>query len=124
MLAPPGTGKGGLPARDQHAGNRPDPSNHDANHNVIDNNTVAVRQVQPVERWAAVPSYEGLYEVSDRSRVRSLDREVVDRNGRPMRLRGRDLVAVDGRVRPYRDGRGRTVHVAALVRSVWPEVAR
>lgn len=44
------------------------------------------------EEWRAVTGYEGLYEVSDLGRVRSLDR-YVQRNGgcasgRPMRLKG------------------------------------
>ena len=34
----------------------------------------------PTERWLPVPGYEGLYEVSDLGRVRSLDRDVATRN--------------------------------------------
>lgn len=33
------------------------------------------------EEWRAVPGYEGLYEVSDQGRVRSLDRTVTFANG-------------------------------------------
>lgn len=33
------------------------------------------------ERWISVPGYEGLYEVSDMGRVRSLDRVVIDKQG-------------------------------------------
>ena len=44
------------------------------------------------ERWLPIPDYEGLYEVSDRGRVRSLDRLVTDRDGRrTRRFRGRIL---------------------------------
>ena len=38
------------------------------------------------ERWAPVAGYEGLYEVSDHGRVRSLDRLVVDKTGTRQRL--------------------------------------
>lgn len=49
-----------------------------------------------MENWKAVPGFEGLYEVSDKGRVRSLDRTIqkcVSRNGRvaQLRLRGRVL---------------------------------
>lgn len=33
------------------------------------------------ETWLSVPGWEGLYEVSDQGRVRSLDRIIPDRNG-------------------------------------------
>lgn len=39
------------------------------------------------EEWRPIPGYEGLYEVSDRGRVRSLDR-TIQRNGRSHRIRG------------------------------------
>lgn len=42
------------------------------------------------ERWLPVVGFEGLYEVSDLGRVRSLDRTVVTSNG-PRRYRGRLL---------------------------------
>lgn len=34
------------------------------------------------ETWKAIPGYEGLYEVSDLGRVRSLGREFIDKMGR------------------------------------------
>lgn len=37
------------------------------------------------ERWVAVSEYEGLYEVSDKGRVRSLARVVADNNGKRTR---------------------------------------
>lgn len=40
------------------------------------------------EEWRPVVGYEGLYEVSDCGRVRSLDRVVPTVNGRTYRLRG------------------------------------
>lgn len=42
----------------------------------------------PGERWLAVPGYEGLYEVSDFGRVRSLDRRVINKLGREQLCRG------------------------------------
>lgn len=41
-----------------------------------------------IETWAPVVGYEGLYEVSDRGRVRSIDRTITDKNGRKKSLRG------------------------------------
>jgi hypothetical protein len=43
------------------------------------------------ESWRAVPGYEGLYEVSDHGRVRSLDRVVITANGKRLPVRGRVL---------------------------------
>lgn len=43
------------------------------------------------ERWLPIPGCEGSYEVSDHGRVRSLDRVVIDKNGRSIRLRGQIL---------------------------------
>jgi len=40
------------------------------------------------EVWRSVPEYEGLYEVSDLGRVRSLDRTRLDKHGRAFTLRG------------------------------------
>ncbi|MPS58896.1 MAG: hypothetical protein E2594_17260 [Pseudomonas sp.] len=45
-----------------------------------------------IEQWLPVLGYEGLYEVSNQGRVRSLDRVVVDKNGaRTRRMKGRVL---------------------------------
>ncbi len=44
-----------------------------------------------MERWRPVSGYEGLYEVSDRGRVRSLDRTVARGGGTRKRLSGRVL---------------------------------
>lgn len=43
------------------------------------------------ERWRSVTGYDGLYEVSDRGRVRSLDRQVHKRNDSTGTLRGKVL---------------------------------
>jgi NUMOD4 motif len=43
-----------------------------------------------MEEWLPVVGFEGYYEVSDLGHVRSLDR-VVMRNGREMKLKGREL---------------------------------
>lgn len=48
------------------------------------------------ERWAPFPNYEGLYEVSDLGRVRSLDRMGLGRNGHPRLFKGRILTPCAG----------------------------
>lgn len=52
-----------------------------------------------VERWLPVPGYEGAYEVSDLGRVRSVDREILARDGRRWKQRGKVLT-------PSPDGQG------------------
>lgn len=42
-------------------------------------------------KWLPVKGYEGMYEVSDSGEVRSIDRTVIDRNGKSRRLPGRGL---------------------------------
>lgn len=58
----------------------------------------------PTERWLPVPGYEGLYEVSDLGRVRSLDREITDflPEGRYRTRPGRRVRRLKGRMlKPY-----------------------
>ena len=45
----------------------------------------------PNEIWKPIPGYEGLYEVSDRGQVRSLDRMCPGRDGRSELHRGKVL---------------------------------
>lgn len=52
------------------------------------------------ERWLPVPQYEGLYEVSDMGRVRSIDRTIIDSLGRPRRRQGK-LLAIHANTRGY-----------------------
>jgi hypothetical protein len=72
------------------------------------------------ETWRPVPGYEGLYEVSDLGRVRSLDRVVTRSGGGTVTCRGVTLALStrrDGRrkVQLHRDGAGTTRLVAHLV---------
>ena len=54
------------------------------------------------ERWLPVPRYEGLYEVSDLGRVRSLDRVVTRSDGRRCRYPGVMLrPAATGKITPH-----------------------
>ena len=46
---------------------------------------MAINKVGALEEWRAVKDYEGLYEVSSLGRVRSLDRIVIDTNGKRKR---------------------------------------
>lgn len=57
------------------------------------------------ERWLPVVGYEGLYEVSDYGRVRSVDRVIIQNNGRRLNLRGKIL-------RPAHTADSRYPHVA------------
>lgn len=59
------------------------------------------------EQWRPIPGYEGHYEVSDHGRVRSLDRKILRKDGRPKSLRGRVLS-------PYRSKSGHLSVVLAL----------
>lgn len=46
-----------------------------------------------IEEWRPIAGYEGLYEVSDQGRVRSLDRVCQDKNGLAKRFKGKILSA-------------------------------
>jgi len=59
------------------------------------------------EIWRTIPGYKGYYEVSNRGRVRSLDRIITDSLGRISRLRGRIL-----RLHPTSDGNHRSILLA------------
>lgn len=52
------------------------------------------------ERWRDVKGYEGLYQVSNKGRVKSLERVVVDKNNKP-RLRKSLILAISKNDRGY-----------------------
>jgi len=79
--------------------------------------------VEP-ERWLPVPGWDGLYEVSDRGRVRSLDRTVASGHGARRRIPGRILrqeigTAGQSTVSLQRVGAREHWPVGALVREVF-----
>lgn len=43
------------------------------------------------EEWKPIPGFEGYYEVSNRGRVRGIPRTVETKNGRLLRIKGREL---------------------------------
>ncbi|MGJ4148896.1 NUMOD4 motif-containing HNH endonuclease [Corynebacterium macclintockiae] len=49
------------------------------------------------EQWRPIPGYEGHYEVSNMGQVRSLDRKILRKDGRPKSLRGRVLSPYRGK---------------------------
>lgn len=77
-------------------------------------------EITPTERWIDIPGYVGTYQVSDMGRVRSLDREIMRRNGRPQWWAGRLLKPGYGnRGHPWVnlciEGKPKSVYVHALV---------
>lgn len=52
--------------------------------------------MENIEKWLPVVGWEGLYEVSDQGRVRSLDRITYGRNGSTRVARGRILTPATG----------------------------
>lgn len=81
---------------------------------------------QTVERWLPIPGWEGLYEVSDHGRVKSLARVVTHSQGGPSRIKERILssAVADGypEVCLYREGARtkRRVHMLVLETFVGP----
>lgn len=79
----------------------------------------------PGERWLAIPGYEGVYEVSDHGRVRSLTREIVHSDGHRSVYLGkliRPQVAKAGGyhlVRLSVNSVGETVHIHRAVMSAF-----
>lgn len=72
------------------------------------------------ERWLPVIGFEGIYEVSDFGRVRSLDRNITYRNGGTRLWRGRILKSSQNSgcypcVELCRNGGGKTASVHQLV---------
>ncbi|NUP15455.1 MAG: hypothetical protein HOZ81_04995 [Streptomyces sp.] len=83
---------------------------------------MAVSNSSPLkETWEPIPGYEGMYEASDRGRVRSLDRTVTRTDGRTRRLNGRLLkTCIDAntgypKVTLYREATPTHRYVHALV---------
>ncbi|MFC5996979.1 NUMOD4 motif-containing HNH endonuclease [Pseudonocardia hispaniensis] len=75
------------------------------------------------ERWLPVVGFEGEYEVSDRGRVRSLDRILIHKNGFMRRVRGRLLTPypITGGYLAFRARRRpTTVHSAVMAAFVGP----
>lgn len=78
------------------------------------------------ERWRPVVGYEGIYEVSDQGRVRSLDRFFMRRHGEGYRLRGRVLSPVYQKgyptVKLSRSGsvKGRPIHILVAEAFIGP----
>ena len=50
-----------------------------------------MQAVRMAEEWKAVKGYEGLYEVSNTGKVRSIDRVVVGKDGKTKKLKGKEL---------------------------------
>jgi hypothetical protein len=77
------------------------------------------------ERWKWVCGYEGLYQVSDHGRVRSVDRVVPDGKGGTKKMTGRVLRANPGNrfghlaVALCNEGAHRTVTVHSIVAVAW-----
>jgi len=72
------------------------------------------------EVWHPVVGYEGLYEVSDQGRVRSVDRMITYKTGRRNLTRGRVLAQPTNRggylqVQLWKDNQGTTAMVHTLV---------
>jgi len=56
----------------------------------------------PGERWADIPGYQDIYQLSDHGRLRTVDREIVDKNG----------------VKYFKQGRMRTIGIAETDKTV------
>lgn len=72
------------------------------------------------ENWRAIPGFEGLYQVSDQGRVRSLDRMRLNKVSGTARIKGRMLkirTNKDGyqQVGLYKNGKQRMSYVHAIV---------
>jgi NUMOD4 motif len=81
----------------------------------------------PEEHWAPIPGWHGFYEVSNRGRVRSVDREVTRTDGQRHRFSGRILRQQPGRGGPsvvlQRPGGRRHVCVHKLVEAAFGDEA-
>lgn len=74
-----------------------------------------------MEKWMAIPGYEGLYEVSDKGNFRSLDRVVTKRNGTRVRYKGREVALDYGKRNGYpvvhlcKNGKAATLNAHRIV---------
>lgn len=73
------------------------------------------------ERFLPWPGYEGLYELSNRGRVRSLSRVVRDKHGQPRTLAERFMILWHDFVWLSKNGVQRRYAVPPLVRQLFPE---
>ena len=53
-----------------------------------------------IESWKEIPGYEGIYEISDLGRIRSINRTKVDRNGKLSRYQGQIMTTTRKAGRP------------------------
>jgi hypothetical protein len=75
---------------------------------------------QGVERWRAVPGFDGYYEVSDHGRVRSVERVVKGGTQRiRARIRKQSLSSGYPKVTLLREGRSSSVRIHVLVLSAF-----
>ncbi len=78
-----------------------------------------------LERWKGVVGYEGLYQVSDHGRVRSVDRVVRHYLGGPKKLVGKVLRPSPTGVSGYlatglcKEGKGGTAYLHQIVMAAW-----
>lgn len=78
----------------------------------------------PMECWRWIPGYEGLYQVSTRGRVRSVDRWVIGKDGKKYFIKGKILKPQRNewgylKVTLCRDGKLRNFKIHRLVAMVW-----
>lgn len=76
-----------------------------------------------MEEWRDIPGYEGLYQVSNLGRVRSLDRTII-RGGIPRKINGTNIKQADNRsgymtVDLHKNGMVRRYYVHRIVASVF-----
>lgn len=76
------------------------------------------------EIWESVPGYEGLYKVSSLGNVRSIERKIIDKSGRPGKVPGRMMKIIEGDdhasfVILHKDDKYKNVYVEQLVGEVF-----
>lgn len=76
------------------------------------------------EVWKPIKNYEGLYEISNIGRVRSLDRKITDKNGKIKYFKGKVLKARKNKngyfiISLCKDGKYETLQISRLVASAF-----